>query len=114
MISCLNTVTLLSYDKHVDANFSHERTGADWSRARVPIICLLLSCQALEAHASPKRNRRQRSNIWDDDPELNRYTTHLTDLAWPILQNLGFSGAVGLVCAIALKVILLYQLHSAQ
>ncbi|KAL3162505.1 hypothetical protein ABBQ32_010164 [Trebouxia sp. C0010 RCD-2024] len=81
--------------------------GGGWSGARVSIICLLLSCQALEAHASPKRNRtrRQRSNIWDDDPELNSYTTHLTDLAWPILQNLGFSGAVGLVCAVALKAI---------
>lgn len=85
-----------------------DRIGGGWSGARVSIICLLLSCQALEAHASPKRNRtrRQRSNIWDDDPELNSYTTHLTDLAWPILQNLGFSGAVGLVCAVALKVAL--------
>ena len=44
--------------------------------------------------------------MWDDDPDLNRYATHLTDLAWPILQNLGFSGAVGVVCAIALKVLL--------
>ena len=44
--------------------------------------------------------------MWNDDPELNRYATRLTDLAWPILQNLGFSGAVGIVCAIALKVFL--------
>lgn len=74
----------------------------------MPVICLLLSCQALEAQASPRRNRsrRQQSSMWDDDPDLNRYATHLTDLAWPILQNLGFSGAVGVVCAIALKVLL--------
>ena len=42
--------------------------------------------------------------MWNDDPDMNRYAAQLTDLAWPILQNLGFSGAVGVVCAIALKV----------
>lgn len=111
-VPCSNSITfrMLACFKHGETGFIRERTGGGWSGARVPIICLLLSCQALEAYASPKRNRsrRQRSNVWDDDPELNRYTTRLTDLAWPILQNLGFSGAVGLVCAVALKVAL-YQ-----
>lgn len=101
-------VPLLSGYKHSGTNFSFDRIGGGWSRAWVPIFCLLLSCQALEAHASPKRNRSRRhsSSVWNDDPDLNRYTTHLTDLAWPILQNLGFSGAVGLVCAVAFKVLL--------
>ena len=76
----------------------------------MPVICLLLSCQALEAQASraprSNRGRRQQLSMRDDDSELNRYATQLTDLAWPILQNLGFSGAIGVVCAIALKVLL--------
>ena len=86
-----------------------QHPGGSSSGARLPVICLLLSCQALEAQASPRRNRssrRLRSSVWDNDPESNNYATHMTDLAWPILQNLGFSGAVGVVCAIALKVLL--------
>ena len=70
------------------------------------IICIVLMCQVFKAEASPRRksHKHNRSHTWDDSPELNRYANHLTDLAWPLLQNLGFSGAVGLVCAIALKV----------
>ena len=67
----------------------------------------MLSCQAFKAEASPRRKGRKHNRSWadwDDNPELNGYATHLTDLAWPLLQNLGFSGAVGLVCAIAFKV----------
>jgi len=45
-----------------------------------------------------------RSYGWSHDPEVNQYATNLTDLAWPVLQNLGFSGLVGIVCAVAFKV----------
>ena len=36
---------------------------------------------------------------------MNQYATQWSDLAWPVLQNLGFSGLVGIVCAVAFKVI---------
>ena len=76
------------------------------SRFRTPLLCLLCACQALEAQASPnrRRNKNQRSYGWSHDPEVNQYATNLTDLAWPLLQNLGFSGLVGIVCAVAFKV----------
>lgn len=81
--------------------------GGGWS-SPATIICLVLSCQAFKAEASPRRKGRKHNRSWadwDDNPELNGYATHLTDLAWPLLQNLGFSGAVGLVCAIAFKAV---------
>ncbi|DBA96287.1 TPA: hypothetical protein ACH3X3_002468 [Trebouxia sp. C0006] len=77
------------------------------SSFRTPLLCLLCACQALEAQASPnrRRNKNQRSYGWSHDPEVNQYATNLTDLAWPLLQNLGFSGLVGIVCAVAFKAI---------
>lgn len=77
------------------------------SRFRTSLLCLLCACQALEAQASPNRrhNKNQRSYGWSHDPEVNQYATNLTDLAWPLLQNLGFSGLVGIVCAVAFKAI---------
>lgn len=91
---------------HIPAHSRRFRAGNGPSRFRASILCLLCACQALEAQASPKRrrNKSQRSYGWSHDPEVNQYATNLTDLAWPVLQNLGFSGLVGIVCAIAFKV----------
>lgn len=73
---------------------------------KVQLLCLLLSCQSWEAHAAGRRRQghRQQRSPWSDNRDVDQYATHLTQLAWPVLQNLGFSGAVGLVCAVAFKV----------
>lgn len=80
--------------------------GRNPSVIRFSLLCLVFTCQALEAHATPNRRRgKHQTYTWSRDPDVNQYATHLTDLAWPVLQNLGFSGAVGLVCAFAFKAI---------
>jgi len=91
---------------HTPAHLQCFRAGNGPSRFRTSLLCLLCACQALEAQASPnrRRNKNQRSFGWSHDPEVNQYATNLTDLAWPVLQNLGFSGLVGIVCAVAFKV----------
>ena len=88
------------------AHFHSFRAGSGPSRFRTSLLCLLCACQTLEAQASPnrRRNKSQRAYGWSHDPEVNQYATNLTDLAWPVLQNLGFSGLVGIVCAVAFKV----------
>ena len=80
--------------------------GGGPSGFRTSLLCLLFACQAVEAQAAPKRSRskQQRSFGWSNDADVNQYATKLTDLIWPLLQNLGFSGIVGIVCAIAFKV----------
>ena len=66
---------------------------------------MLLTCRSLEAQALGRNRHGKTSNkSWAYDQEVDQYATHLTQLAWPVLQNLGFSGAVGLVCAVAFKV----------
>ena len=91
---------------HIPVHLQCFLAGNGPSRFRTPLLCLLCACQALEAQASPnrRRNKNQRSYGWSHDPEVNQYATNLTDLAWPLLQNLGFSGLVGIVCAVAFKV----------
>ena len=36
--------------------------------------------------------------------QVDDYATQTSDLAWPILANLGFSGVCGIAAAVALKV----------
>ena len=82
------------------------RVSSGGANPKVQLLCLLLSCQSWEAQAAGRRRQRQdeRHSPWDRNSEADQYATHLTQLAWPVLQNLGFSGAVGLVCAVAFKV----------
>ena len=102
----LTSRAVLALCTHIPAHLQCFRAGNGPSRFRTSLLCLLCACQALEAQASPNRrhNKNQRSYGWSHDPEVNQYATNLTDLAWPLLQNLGFSGLVGIVCAVAFKV----------
>ena len=87
----------------LQATFCMSSGGAS---PKVQLLCLLMSCQSWEAQAAGRRRPRhdERHSPWDRNSEADQYATHLTQLAWPVLQNLGFSGAVGLVCAVAFKV----------
>jgi hypothetical protein len=44
---------------------------------------------------------RKKKVVKDDPPHLDQ----LLDLSWPILKNLGFSGVLGVMAALAFKVV---------
>lgn len=77
---------------------------ADGSSPGFRLLCILLASQAWEAQAAGRRRGTNQRNPWDRNQDIDQYATHLTQLGWPLVQNLGFSGAVGLVCAVAFKV----------
>lgn len=77
---------------------------ADSSSPGFRLLCILLGSQAWEARAAGRRRDTHQRNPWDRNQDIDQYATHLTQLGWPLVQNLGFSGAVGLVCAVAFKV----------
>ena len=51
----------------------------------------------------PNASRRQRGHKGGGQ-DLDRVVNGLTDLGWPLLCNLGFSGAVGFCTGVATKV----------
>jgi uncharacterized membrane protein YtjA (UPF0391 family) len=62
------------------------------------VLCSLL--HASPAHALFRRKKKVAPKKGLLDADVDR----LVDLSWPILHNLGFSGIVGVVTGIALKV----------
>ncbi len=72
---------------------------ADRFRPVFPFLLVaLLGCIIVApAHALFKKKKKQ--------PEtLDQFSGRLVKLYWPIMANLGFSGAVGLACGLALRV----------
>ncbi len=52
------------------------------------------------AHALSLRKKKKKPI----NRSIDQYSERLVTLAWPIAQNLGFSGAIGFATAFALKV----------
>ena len=62
------------------------------------VLCSLLNVSP--AHALFKRNKKAAPKKTLLDADVDR----IVDLSWPILHNLGFSGIVGVITGVALKV----------
>ena len=102
MISAHAASLMPSVRRHVPyiQGVSAEGDGGDWSFG--PFYSFMLVLILGLARASPAlalfKKKKQKADTIDE------YSSRLVKLYWPIMANLGFSGAVGLATGLALRV----------